>query len=260
MLTCHWRNPITGDYRSSNPQITKVANIEHDLVVVGIYGCTGAGKSTLCQALVGSDDSAEVVELDAFRWNEDEYQERGVPPLDLSTLPWPSGVQPLAINKCFDTNIPEWVDWIAALAAVNEAISRARKKGLKYLFIEGFLIATQPRIMAKLDRFIYLEVKPEDSLILMKRKYTRSHFNKKSYEEKGVPKQDFKCFWDSYVFRRYQEHIPDPLPQNTIIVDCLLPTLEAVTLIRSQLGTAPRGKRYLVSKPQFAESQSTYPF
>jgi len=204
------------------------------LIVIGVYGCTCSGKSALCDELV-KNESAEVIELDSFRWDEDQYTEKGVPQLDLSGLPWPSQKQPPAICKTFDTNTPEWMDWCKAEAAVDNAIKRAREAGLKYLVIEGFLIPSQPTIMAKLDHFVYLYVTPEASEVLMRRKYTRSHFGKKSYEQKGVSLQDFACFWDNYVFLRFQQHIPPQVPANTIIIDCLVPTAEAVATICAQL-------------------------
>ena len=70
------------------------------MLVVGIYGCTCAGKSTLCEALVESE-SARTVELDAFRWSEEEYPRR-LPPLDLTTLDWPSGQPPAEISKSYE--------------------------------------------------------------------------------------------------------------------------------------------------------------
>ena len=206
------------------------------MLVVGIYGCTCAGKSTLCEALVESE-SARTVELDAFRWSEEEYPRR-LPPLDLTTLDWPSGQPPAEIRKSYDTNVPEWVDWEAAERAVGNAITAARRDGVKYLFVEGFLITTQPRIMAILDHLIYLHVSPEASQVLLMRKWTRSHFNKTSYQDKGVSLADFTCFWEGYVFARYQQHIPKTFPQNTITIDCMLPTNDAVAAIRAQLPRA----------------------
>ena len=126
----------------------------------------------------------------------------------------------------------------AAERAVGNAITAARQDGVKYLFVEGFLITTQPRIMAILDHLIYLHVSPEASQVLLMRKWTRSHFNKTSYQDKGVSLADFTCFWEGYVFARYQQHIPKTFPENTITIDCMLPTNDAVAAIRAQLPRA----------------------
>ncbi len=93
--------------------------------IVGVYGCTCSGKSTFAQSLVDAYPPSRILEADAYRWPEAEYAQRGVPQLDLSTLPWKftreSGENgsrsyeiPAALDKKFDTNCPAWIDWEGA--------------------------------------------------------------------------------------------------------------------------------------------------
>ena len=76
------------------------------VVVVGVVGCSGSGKSSLCTALADAL-GGEVVNGDDF-FRPDEILDA----LDLSELPWPGGsVPPALANKKTDNNLPSAIDW-----------------------------------------------------------------------------------------------------------------------------------------------------
>jgi hypothetical protein len=192
------------------------------MLVVGVTGCTCAGKSALARGLAAARPGSVIVALDDYRIPPEGCAAAGVPPLDLSALPWPSGQWPKVMSsfseKRWDTNVPAWIDWPSALRAIKEVKDIAKARGCRTVFVEGFLLATQPKLLAILDAVIVLE-SSDGGETEMRRKYTRSgHLTgRSSYKEKGVSSEDFRVYWEHYVYRRYRKFAPgaEPLPGRT---------------------------------------------
>jgi hypothetical protein len=115
------------------------------------------------------------------------------------------------------------------------AITQGRRDSLRLLVVESFLLPTQPRIMRMLDHFIWLDANHAASKVLMERKFCRSHFGKVPYKDMGVRKEEFMVWWNHYVFSRYEEYKPNQVPDNTIIIDCLIETADAINKVKAVL-------------------------
>jgi tRNA A37 N6-isopentenylltransferase MiaA len=103
------------------------------LQVVGVVGCTGTGKTTLCERL-SSEAAGEIVSGDDFFLSSERC-----PALDLSAL-WKEGHMPEAFaQKTSDTNVPESIDWVGFEGAVLKAIQRGREEGKELVLVESFL-------------------------------------------------------------------------------------------------------------------------
>jgi len=151
-------------------------------LIIGIAGCTASGKSTLCDALVnelGGPSAAAVLPIDNY-W---------LPPDQLPRLPasWLAANPTMAKFKQHDTNVPAAVDFAAAEQGLQLAIVAAEHAGRGLLLVEGFLLFAQPRLVALLDRAVYLEVDGSAAQeLLLHRKFTRAHLGKPSYQQRGV--------------------------------------------------------------------------
>ena len=76
------------------------------VVVVGVVGCSGSGKSSLCTALADALRGEVVNGDDFFRPDEN------LDSLNLSELLWPGGCVPAALaKKKKDNNVPSAIDW-----------------------------------------------------------------------------------------------------------------------------------------------------
>jgi hypothetical protein len=139
-------------------------------LIVGLAGCTASGKSTLCDAIVarqGGTAAVAVVTLDDFWWKDESRLPR------LSDE-WLAANPNMARLKQHDTNVPAAVDWAAAEAHVRAAIAEATAAGVQVLIVEGFLLFSQPQLVALLDRGVYLTVDDSEKPTLMMRKFQRN--------------------------------------------------------------------------------------
>ena len=199
-------------------------------LVVGLAGCTASGKSTLCDAIVarqGGVGAVGVVTLDDF-WL----------PLDrMPSLPaaWLRANPTMAKLKAHDTNIPAAMDWVAAERHVVEAIEAATTSGEPgMLLVEGFLLFSQPQLLAQMDRLVYLTVNDAEKEILMMRKFERAHLGKPSYEDRGVTVEEYRRYWDECVIDRFLRW-GATRPAGTVEVPCTLPTAEQVATLAREL-------------------------
>ena len=198
-------------------------------LVVGLAGCTASGKSTLCDAIVarqGSSAAVGVVTLDEFWLPLDR-----VPKLPMA---WLRANTTMAKLKAHDTNIPAAMDWEAAEARVVAAIQAATEAATDVLFVEGFLLFSQPQLLARLDRLVYLTVDDAEGEVLMMRKWGRAHLGKPSYEDRGVTVEEYRRYWEECVIGRFQKWGASR-PAGTVEVPCMMPTAEQVEILAREL-------------------------
>ena len=172
------------------------------LTVIGVIGCTGSGKSTLC------DKITELVDCRVVRGDDYLLSKERCPPLDLSDLPWPDGTIPDAfVSKRHDTNCPGCVDWPAFETAVETAIveESIQLSGNRLLLVESFLLLHSPAILARLHHVISIEIREEQWPCLARRKWERRHLGTASYQERGVSFDAYSVYWTHYVVRRFRE-------------------------------------------------------
>jgi uridine kinase len=199
-------------------------------LVLGLAGCTASGKSTLCDAIVKRQGggAVAVVTLDDF-WMEESR---------LPSLPddWLANNPNMARLKQHDTNIPESVDWAAAEEHICEVIASAMSSQI--IIIEGFLLFSQPQLIALLDRTIYLTVDDAEKEVLMMRKYRRSgHFGKPSYESRGITVEEYTRYWDECVIDRFQSY-GSRRPPGTIDLPCTMATAQQVQRLAMEIPLA----------------------
>lgn len=205
-------------------------------LVVGLAGCTASGKSTLCEAIVARQGGAHevaVVTLDEF-WAKKE---------DIPLLPkeWLAAHPTMAKLKIHDTNVPAAIDWVAAEARVREVIATATVAGTPMVIIEGFLLFSQPALVALLDKAVYLTVADSDKQTLMMRKFTRDHLGKKSYQARGVSMQEYAVYFEECVIDRFEAH-GKARPVGTVDLPCMMPTIKQVAKL-AQLIELPLPRR-----------------
>ena len=198
-------------------------------LVVGLAGCTASGKSTLCDAIVQrqAPGSVAIVTLDDF-WLEENR---------LPMLPedWLVRNPSMARLKKHDTNVPESVNWPAAEEHIRNAIASANSAGTRIVLIEGFLLFSQPQLIAMLDRAIYLTVDDSEKHVLMMRKYRRTgHFGKPSYESRGISVEEYTRYWNECVIDRFHKY-DTRRPPGTIDLSCTMSTAEQVQQLVIQL-------------------------
>ena len=110
---------------------------------------------------------------------DDYFVPDRAPPLDLSALPWPAGVQPPALaSKLTDTNVPDAIDWGGLCSAMSRAAS-----GPGIVIAEGFLLLSNSDAAGMLDAVIQLEaIGEEREAEMMRRKWVRAHLGEESYK------------------------------------------------------------------------------
>jgi len=202
-------------------------------LVVGLAGCTASGKSTLCDAIVQrqAPGSVAIVTLDNF-WQEEDR---------LPMLPddWLARNPNMARLKKHDTNVPESVNWAAAEEHIRNTIASAKSAGTRIVLIEGFLLFSQPQLIALLDRTIYLTVDDSEKHVLMMRKYRRSgHFGKPSYESRGITVDEYTRYWNECVIDRFHKYGTGQ-PPGTIDLSCTMSIAEQVEQLAMQLPLPP---------------------
>ena len=141
----------------------------------------------------------------------------------------------MAQLKQHDTNIPESVDWAAAEAHIRDTITAATSTGTEIVIVEGFLLFSQPQLVALLDRAVYLTVDDAEKSVVMMRKYRRSgHFGKPSYEARGITVEEYTRYWDECVIDRFHKY-GRRRPQGTIDLPCTMATAEQVERLAVRL-------------------------
>lgn len=206
-----------------------------DVAVVGLVGCSAAGKSTLTAAL--ADEPAATVCLDDF------YKPlKDCPTFDLAgDIAWPGGNVPEAFlaRGNADLNHPDAVDWKAAEDALDGAVdavvdARLRGGAGGYVLVEGLLLLGEgaaERLRDRCGAVVLLDDRHGDAdaqEVLWRRKYTRrGHLGKPSYEDRGVSEAAYAAYWSDYVAKRWKAHGLDRAssvdPKRLVVLDCLRP-------------------------------------
>lgn len=201
-------------------------------IVVGVAGPSAAGKSTLTQELQVRVPLS-VVCLD------DHYRSKAeCPVFDIGSLPWPDGAMPpaFAARGNHDLNVPDAVDWGSALGAAEQAIARAREAELAAVVVEGLLLygeGTGPASLRALcQRFVLLDVHDTDAGELCRRKWSRPHLGKPSYEQRGVSLAAYRVYWDGYVWPSWKTH-SQQVPDGALRLTCTTTTDESVRALLS---------------------------
>ena len=180
----------------------ELSRLAMSLVVVGVAGCSGTGKTTLC-AKISEFLKCEVISGDDYLLPQDQC-----PPLDLTVLPWPDGETPAAFSpKRHDTNCPGCIDWPAFENAVRQAIDEKSQSVVRsqLLLIESFLLLHSQFIVSKLNYLIRINVSEANWPDIIRRKWGRRHLGKASYQERGVTFEEYSVYWSHYVVRRFHE-------------------------------------------------------
>ena len=180
------------------------------MIVCGIVGPSAAGKSSVVAALRRALGARlAVVACD------DSYKPAArCPIVDLHALPWPLGRTPDAFARrgCADMNHPDAIEWRDVAADVCRAGSKS-DAGDRIVIVEGLLLASDHRGAARVrelcDVFVVLGVPSDDAdaqEACWRRKWTREHLGKQSYRSRGVDADDYRCYWERYVWPRWVEH------------------------------------------------------
>ena len=194
------------------------------VLVLGLVGCSAAGKSTLCEAAAsvigghgaqGGFDRLRVVTCDDYY-----VPAEACPRFGLATeVRWPAGAVPSAFlaRGDADMNHPDSICWPKVAAALDEAVGAAAAAdaadGLRTLVvIEGLLLlgVGAEAVRRRVSRWVALDDRPKDAVAqeaFWRRKWQRSgHLGKKSYRERGVTAAEYARYWDDYVAPRWREH------------------------------------------------------
>jgi uridine kinase len=179
-------------------------------LIIGIVGCSASGKSTLVSALRRAApyirSAPTVVTCD------DSYKAKAsCPVVDLDALPWPrdGGRTPDAFAKrgSADMNHPDAIEWSRVEAEIQRADVSAD------VVVEGLLLCADHEGAAAVrrlcDLFVVIAVAPEDTSAqeaMWRRKWRREHLGKRSYRERGVLADEYRCYWEHYVWPRWMEH------------------------------------------------------
>ena len=201
--------------------------------VLGLCGPSAAGKSYVCAHLATTcRDGVTVIACDDYYLPNERC-----PRFDLGALPWPGGL-PAAFEARgnADLNHPAAVDWDGVRAAVRRAASGPPR----LIVVEGLLLfGDHPgaRSVRKLcDGFALLSASAADAAAmdrLLERKWQRSHLGKRSYRDRGVTKEEYKVYWDGYIWPTWIEHGASRCPPGALVLDALAPPAEnAARLLR----------------------------
>jgi len=174
---------------------------------VALVGPTAAGKSTICKAL------AQVAAV-AIITCDDFYLPRSLcPTFALEALPWPGRAVPSAFAErgSADFNTPGAVDWDRLCAAIGDTQQRADAQST--LLVEGHLLlgahAGAAAARALCGHAALLDADGADAAAmdaLWRRKWTRTHWGRPSYRERGVTAEEYAVYWEHYVWPAWVEH------------------------------------------------------
>ena len=197
------------------------------MVVVGLCGCTASGKSTLMHKL------QQVVAVTLISCDDFYLPRNRCPRFDLRRLPWPGGVTPPAFVKRGDAdlNVPSAVDWSSVIDTMETA-KREVTLDQAAVVVDGLLLfGNHPGAQHALSLCDYAAVLWADSTAeseLCRRKYSRSHLGKPSYQERGVHAEDYAVYWKNYVWPAWIEHGESRVPADALRIDCMQPVSKQV--------------------------------
>lgn len=197
------------------------------MVIVGLSGCTGAGKSTLCHGL----SKRLHTQLTVVACDDHFLPKEECPRFDLAGLPWENGVVPAAFAKRgpADTNVPASVNWDGVLSDIQQAM--AAHSAESTIIVDGLLIfGDHPgaeKVLRCCDQCAVMWAEGEDAkATLRSRKYTRSHLGKPSYQQRGVSEAEYAVYFDHYVWPSWVAHGADRVPSDALKLDCIELTTE----------------------------------
>ena len=138
-------------------------------IVIGLVGCSAAGKSTLVDALEKATPGCSISVVTC----DDYYRKLDLcPTFDLEGLPWPNGSVPEAFKARgnADLNVPGAVNWMGALRRIHdlqleseEAAAEVTRKALdrktrppsvvpRVILVEGLLLLGDDETAASVRR------------------------------------------------------------------------------------------------------------
>mmetsp|Transcript_25253 Transcript_25253/g.33613 ORF Transcript_25253/g.33613 Transcript_25253/m.33613 type:complete len:247 (-) Transcript_25253:341-1081(-) len=236
------------------------------MVIIGLVGPTASGKSTLLTGLHSrfSSSSLDVVSCDNHFFPPDKC-----PTFDLANLPWPNGgtiPEAFARRGNVDFNHPDSIDWHAVRGDILSKIDSLRNceeetdfknidLGLDAFVVvvdSHLLLAEHPGARNVLDlcHHVIVVTLPEkdnhetvdsdkngypsvlSQNVLMQRKYRRSgHLGKLSYAERGVTEEEYRTYWNHYVWPSWLENGGKSIPSDALLIDCTMTTDEQIKLV-----------------------------
>lgn len=224
------------------------------MVIIGLSGCTGAGKSTLCNAL------AQQTPLTVVSCDDHFLPKEQCPFFDLRALPWENanknGVVPSAFESRgnADTNVPGSINWDGVLSDIDKVVTSSADSTAAAesnsgtstsstctttIIVDGLLLfGDHPGAQEVLERCDHCAVmwaggEDEDAKAALRaRKYTRRHLGKSSYQERGVSEAEYSVYFDHYVWPSWVTHGANRVPPGALKIDCLrLTTDEQVEIL-----------------------------
>mmetsp|Transcript_27830 Transcript_27830/g.43446 ORF Transcript_27830/g.43446 Transcript_27830/m.43446 type:complete len:350 (-) Transcript_27830:565-1614(-) len=161
------------------------------------------------------------------------------PQLDLGPLWAGTDVPGPLRTKKSDTNHPDCMNWPEFLTAIRGAKSRALHTGAPLLLVESFLLLSNEDVVNELDHVAFLyDFSPDQSKArseIMHRKWERAHLGKASYKERGLSIDDYRIYWEHYVWERYLQYGRfDRLPEKAQLVDYNQPALTIAEKVLKQ--------------------------
>jgi len=194
--------------------------------VIGLSGPSAAGKTTLAHALRKSQTllahSATVISTDDYY-----YPPLACPRFDLEGLPWQRKIPAaFAARGNADMNVPDAVDWVRVIADLDA--KREQQRGP--IIIDSLLLfGDHPGALQVLERcdevaVLWADGSCEHSMrTLQTRKMLRSRSGP-SYQQRGVTEEEYRVYWEHYVWPRWEQHGASRAPSGALRIDCLEPT------------------------------------
>mgnify|MGYP003685929389 CR=1 FL=1 len=208
---------------------------------VALVGPTAAGKSTICEALAQTA-AVSVLACDDF------YKPHHIcPTFELGALPWPRHTvpAPFAERGSADLNAPDAIDWERLCEAIRErqreiTALHSDLEQAPTLLVEGHLLLSEhPGAAAARALYSHLAIIDADDAdrramdALLRRKWVRSHWGKRSYRDRGVTEDEYVAYWDHYVWPAWKANKSAPAPADSLQLDAMQPVEENVQRLLS---------------------------
>ncbi|EKX31179.1 hypothetical protein GUITHDRAFT_122616 [Guillardia theta CCMP2712] len=182
--------------------------------IVGVVGCTGTGKSCL------SEELAKLLGAEVVEGDKCFLPAHQCPRLDLTHL-WPDeGVPQALASKREDTNHPDALDWSKLEKEISAGRRAAEEQQRQAVIVDSFLLQCRDIVRRHLTDIVYLDDSNMLPGELARRKWERSHLGKRSYKEKGVSFEEYKLYFNEYVYKRYLEFGRPSDLTDVIVLDC----------------------------------------
>eukprot|EP00960_Hanusia_phi_P033032 750205-Hanusia_phi.AAC.3 len=192
--------------------------------VVGVMGCTGTGKSCV------SAELASLLEADVVEGDKCFLPPHECPWLDLTHI-WPKEQIPEALaSKKADTNHPDALDWVKFDEMIASAREVAEVQRRKAVIIDSFLLQCREVVRRHITDVVFLDDSNMHPGELARRKWERGHLGKKSYKERGVSFEDYRLYFEEYVYKRYVEFGKPSDLSDAIVLDCITRALQVSPL------------------------------